>query len=161
MPDAFAYSKFKDFCVNALTNLVNTRQDVFGPETPTVYRQMQEDLTNVSYPCLTVVAVRLHPEMIGGDTEVVYWRLPFNIFIRDREAGSLHIDEGKYMGWHQAIMDYFRDALLDTKGLNTNVHQPYTQAQVVPRPIFEEERKYEDVAGGMGLNFWIIEQRTT
>lgn len=167
MTDPLLYSKMKDFCVAVIENLIATRQDVFGPEQVTVYRQMQNDETNKAYPCITVLEVSLNPETTGlmaGDTENYFWMLPFNILIQDREAGSLHEIEGRYMGWHQALMDEFRQALLMndiTKPLDVLVNQPFVQVEVFPKPVFEpNDGRYLDVVGGMVVKFWGIESRS-
>ena len=107
----------KDFCIDTIETLITDRPDVFYPVgTVQVFRQMQRDETNVSYPCIIVTETGLFPELMAGDTEKYFWMLPFNILIQDRESGSLQEAEPRYMGWHQCLMDAFRqdapDALL-------------------------------------------------
>jgi hypothetical protein len=156
--DPLIYSKMKDFCIATIQEVIANNPTVFT-DAVTVYRQMQKDETNIAYPCITVVEVRMNPETTGymaGDTENYYWMLPFNILIQDREAGSLHVDEPKYMGWHQCLMDNFRQALL-----TDNFGKPFVQAEVFPKPVLEpNDGRYQDVAGGMFLKFWAIESRS-
>lgn len=156
MLDPLIYSKLKDFCISEIRQLIQDRQDVYGPGNVVVYRQMQEDKTNVAYPCMTVEEVGMNPEMMAGTTEEYYWMLPFNITIQDRESGSLQEVEGKYMSWHQCLIDRFRQRL-DVNEFN----KPFCQVDVFPKPIFERnDKRYLDVLGGLVLKFWAIESRS-
>ncbi len=155
--DPLIYSKMKDFCIDTIETLITDRPDVFYPVgTVQVFRQMQRDETNVSYPCIIVTETGLFPELMAGDTEKYFWMLPFNILIQDRESGSLQEAEPRYMGWHQCLMDKFRQALFYDE-----FTRPFVQADVFPKPIFESnDKRYLEVIGGMALKFWAIESRS-
>ena len=159
MLDPLIYSKLKDFCITTIQGIITANQTVFAPDKWPVFRQMQKTETNVVYPCITVIEVRMNPETTGymaGDTENYYWMLPFNVLIQARDAGSLSVVEPKYMAVHQCLMDNFRQALfLDSSD------KPFVQAEVFPKPVFEpDDGRYQDVAGGMVLKFWAIESRS-
>ncbi len=166
--DPLIYSKINDFCVTLIENLIADRQDVFGPSDVVVYRQMQDDQTNLAYPNIVVTNVAMAPETasqwMAGTTEDMFWMLPYNILIRDREAGSLHEVEPKYMGWHQCLMDRFRQALImnnPEKPVDVITNLPFVQVDVFPKPVFEKsDGRYLDVVGGMVLKFWAIESRS-
>lgn len=122
-----------------------------------VYNFIEEDDTNTVNPAIRLEQAGIQEDLDKGDTERVYWFLPINVLIQDRESPLNHEKKLKYTTWRKCLMDAFKQRWICLGGSNL----PNMQADVRPRAIFDRsQQRYQTIQSHFQIVLWVVEPRS-